>query len=153
MNIFKTALCILTLSLTYTINAQDTTATSNTKIDKESYYQKRAAEDAKFEQQFKAENEEESEEFWQEQKAYEKELKKKDRQAYKAYMKGKRDAYAEHYEHCDNHCHHNTHYYSHASFYYYRYDGYYYNRQPQRRSTINTRVSLGAPRVRVGLGI
>ncbi|MFV9550166.1 hypothetical protein [Algibacter sp. PT7-4] len=153
MKTIKTSIFILAIGLSFTINAQDTEVKSETKIDKKSYYEKRAAEDAKYEQQFKAESEKESKAFWNEQKAYEKDLKKKDRQAYKAYMKGKRDAYAEHYNHCNSHCHHEHSYYNHAAYYYYRYDNYYYNRYPRRSTSINTNVRLNTPRVRVGLGI
>ncbi|MEW4924941.1 hypothetical protein [Algibacter sp. 2305UL17-15] len=153
MKLFKTLVFVLAIGFSCPIYAQETETGSENTMDKKSYYEKRAAEDAKFEQQFKAENETEEEAFWKEQKAYEKELKRKDRKAHRAYMKGKRDAYAEHYEHCDSHCHHGHHYYNHASFYYYRYDGYYYNRYPNRRSTVNTNARVSTPRVRVGLGL
>ncbi|MBJ6368315.1 hypothetical protein [Snuella sedimenti] len=123
-------------------------ATSETKVDKTSYYEKRALEDAKYEQQFKADNEEEELAFWEDQKTYEAELKARDRKAYRAYMRRKRKAYAEHYGHCDHHCHHSGHYYHHATFYYYGYNRYHYERYP-RSST--TRVSIGTPKVRLGL--
>lgn len=151
MKSFKTTVFIIALSLSFVAQAQETDASTETKTDKKTYYQKRAAEDAKFEQEFKAETKTEEEQFWKDQKAYEKDLKKRDRKAYKAYMQGKKDAYAEHYEHCNHHCHHSDHYYHHATFYYYRYDnGYYYNRYP-RRSSVNTRVSIGTPNVRLGI--
>ena len=125
-------------------------ATAQTKADKLSYYRQRAIEDAKYEQQFKAENEDEEKAFWNEQENYEKKLKAKDRKAYRAYMRGKRDAYASHYAHCDAYCHHSDYYYHHATFYYYGYDRYYYERYPQS-SSVNTRVSLGVPSVNLGL--
>ena len=153
MKLLKTATLVLILSLSFVLQAQEPEASNDTKIDKKSYYQKRAAEDAKYEQQFKAETKAEEEAFWEEQKEYERDLKRKDRIAYKAYMQGKKDAYAEHYEHCDAHCHHGYHYYHHASFYYYRYDDYYYNRYSGRGTSVNTRVRLNTPRVRVGLGL
>lgn len=112
MKIFKTTLVLIILGFSSMISAQNETASKETKEDKMSYYEKRALEDAKYEQQFQADNKAEEETFWEEQKSYEKELKRKDR---KAYMKGKRDAYAEHYDHC----HHSEHYYHHATFYYY----------------------------------
>lgn len=149
MNIFKTSVFILGLLFSFSGHTQEHEVATETKMDKKTYYQKRAEEDAKFEQQFTAETKAEEEQFWKEQKAYEKKLKKKDKQAYKAYMKGKRDAYAEHYEHCSHHCHHGDHYYNHASFYYYRYDRHYYHR-PQYRSGINTRVSIGTPSIKLG---
>ncbi|MFL1011872.1 hypothetical protein [Flavisericum labens] len=150
MRIFKTSVFILAILLSFNPQAQEQELKSETKIDKKTYYEKRAEEDAKFEQQFTAKTEAEEEKFWKEQKTYEKNLKKKDRAAYTAYMQGKRDAYSAHYEHCSNHCHHSDHYYHHASFYYYRYDGYYY-RHPQQRSGINTRVGISTPNVRLGL--
>ncbi|MDO1500646.1 hypothetical protein Q2T40_10935 [Winogradskyella maritima] len=116
-----------------------------------SYYEKRAQEDAKFEQQFTSEDAEREEAFWESQREYEKDLKKRDRKAYRAYMRGKKDAYREHYARCDAHCHHNANYYHHASFYYYGYRNYYYERYPRRSSTINTRVRIGTPRVRIGI--
>jgi hypothetical protein len=146
MKLLKTSIFILTIGLSFSINAQDSDFE-----DKKSYYEKRALEDAKYEQEFNAVNENEEEAFWEEQKDYEKDLKKRDRKAYRAYIKGKRDAYAEHYDHCDSHCHHGHHYYHHASFYYYRYDGYYYNRYPSRRSTISSRFRLNTPNVSLGL--
>ncbi|WP_248722239.1 hypothetical protein [Seonamhaeicola sp. ML3] len=149
MKTLKTSIFIIVLGLSISTFAQESQKDS-THVDKTSYYQKRAHEDAKFEQHFVAENESEEKEFWSEQKAYERDLKKRDKKAYKAYMQGKKDAYAEHYEHCNNHCHHSDHYYHHATFYYYRYDGY-YNRYPSRGSSINTNIRLNAPNVRVGL--
>ncbi|SMC36008.1 hypothetical protein [Cellulophaga tyrosinoxydans] len=119
------------------------------KIDSKTYYEQRAEEDAKFEQSFVAEDEKSDEEFWETQKQYENDLKKRDRKAYKAYMKGKKDAYAEHYNHCDDHCHHSHHYYSHATFYYYGYNRNYY--RPTNRTTVRTNVGLNTSRIRVGL--
>ncbi|MEB8327976.1 hypothetical protein OO009_01305 [Flavobacteriaceae bacterium KMM 6897] len=113
------------------------------------YYEQRAQDDAKYEQELRAGNEDEAEEFWEDQQAYEKDLKKRDKRAYKAYMKGKRDAYQEHAEHCHHHQHS-------AHFYYYA-DHYYssprYYRSSPRRSTIRTGVRVSAPRVRLGIGL
>ncbi|TXE09892.1 hypothetical protein FUA26_10420 [Seonamhaeicola algicola] len=151
MKTLKTVITALLFTMSFSIYAQNSEDTAkNASVDKMSYYEKRAKEDAKFEQKFKAENTDEEESFWEEQKAYEKELKKRDKKAYRAYIRGKRDAYAEHYEHCDSHCHHGHHYYNHASFYYYRYDGYYY-KHPNRGTSINTNVRLRTPRISVGL--
>ncbi|AIY12917.1 hypothetical protein [Cellulophaga baltica] len=124
-------------------------AQTEEKIAAKTYYKQRALEDAKYEQEFTADDKITEEEFWDEQQAYEKDLKKRDRKAYRAYMKGKRDAYAEHYNHCDDHCHHSTHYYSHATYYYYGYNRNYY--RPSNRTTIRTSVRV--PSVRVGVGI
>lgn len=114
--------------------------------DQLSYYEKRAMEDAEYEQSLTMANEEDEADFWNDQKQYEKDLKKRDRKAYKAYMKGKQDAYAEHARYCDNHCHHSGQYHYHASFYYshYRYD------HPPRRS-VRTGVRIGTPSVRLGI--
>jgi hypothetical protein len=117
--------------------------------EKLTYYEQRAREDAQFEQSREL-AEEDEEEFWESQKDYEGQLKKRDKKAYKAYMKGKRDAYAEHREHCNDHCHHSDHYHSHASFYYYRNEPYRYNGY-SGRTTINTGVGISAPSVRIGL--
>lgn len=150
MKSIKTILFTLFISFTFIIQAQETVAETKkeTAIDKNSYYQKRAAEDAEFEQQFKAESKTEEEAFWKDQKQYEKDLKKRDRKAYRAYMKEKKNAYASHYEHCDHHCHHSDYYYHHATFYYYRYE-----RHPRRSGTINTNINVRTPRVRLGIGL
>lgn len=150
MKLFKTSIFIIALGFSLVAQAQESEVSNETKIAKKSYYQKRAIEDAKYEQQFSAETNVEEETFWKEQKSYENDLKEKDKKAYRAYMKGKRDAYANHYEHCDNHCHHSECYYQHASFYYYRYDGYYYERYP-RRSSNSANVFVSTPSVRLGL--
>ncbi len=118
--------------------------------EQQSYYERRAREDAAYEQSLALEDEAEAEDFWEDQEHYEKELKKRDKRAYKAYMKGKRDAYAEHYEHCGHHCHHDRHYYSHATFYYHGYHGHYYYRRPYSTG-IRTGVRVAAPSVRVGI--
>lgn len=145
----KNILTLIILCFSYVMVAQETEVSEDTKPDKTTYYQNRAEEDAKFEQQFTAENKNEEKAFWKEQKRYEKDLKKRDRVAYNAYMKGKRDAYREHYAHCDHHCHHSHYYYSHASFYY---DGYYYRyeRYP-RYNSVNARVRVATPSVGLSL--
>jgi hypothetical protein len=117
--------------------------------DQLSYYEQRAREDAAYEQSLELAEEEETD-FWEDQERYEKELKKRDKKAYKAYMKGKRDAYAEHYEKCGHHCHHGSHYYSHATFYYHGYHGHRYYRGPYR-TRVHTGVRIATPRVRVGI--
>jgi hypothetical protein len=154
MRSIKTMVSVIVLGFSFMANAQDTEISNEStadKVDKRSYYQKRAEEDAKYEQQFSAGTKAEEEAFWEEQKDYEDDLKRKDKKAYRAYMKGKKAAYAEHYGHCDHHCHHSDHYYHHASFYYYRYNGHYYERSPSSRSTIGTNVRVGTPSVRLGL--
>ena len=120
-----------------------------TEQEKLSYYEERAKEDAQFEQsQELAEHEEE--EFWKSQKDYESRLKKRDKKAYRAYIKGKRDAYAEHQDHCNAHCHHSEHYHTHASFYYYHNDSYRYRSYP-RGTTIRTGIGVRAPNLSIGL--
>ena len=150
MKLIKALGFILVIGVSFITNAQESKNSDQKIIDKKSYYQKRASEDAQYEQQFKAETKAEEDTFWKEQKDYESNLKQEDRKAYKAYMQGKKDAYASHYEHCNHHCHHSDNYYHHASFYYYKYDGYYYERYP-RRNTISTRVQVRTPSVSLGL--
>ena len=128
------------------LSAQEATPSEDEKL---SYYEQRAKEDAQFEQSQELAAEEE-EEFWDSQKEYERKLKKRDKKAYKAYMKGKRDAYAEHRNHCDDHCHHSSHYHAHASFYYYNHNHYRYRSYPHR-TTVSTRIGISAPSVRIGL--
>lgn len=126
--------------------AQEEATIENEKL---SYYEQRAIEDAKYEQTQQL-DEDEEEAFWEGQKEYERKLKKRDKKAYKAYLKGKRDAYAEHREHCNSHCHHSDHYHSHASFYYYNNANYGY-RRPYYGTTVRTAVGVGVPSVRIGL--
>ena len=147
MKNYKSLVFIIAIGVSLTLQAQESKNTEKSTIDKKSYYQKRAMEDAKFEQQFNAESKAEEEAFWNDQKAYEKKLKAEDKKAYKAYMRGKKDAYANHYGHCTNHCHHSDYYYHHAPFYYY---GYYNERYP-RRNTVRTNVRVNTPRISLGL--
>lgn len=146
----KTIKLIATITAFFTfglLNAQEQKEESseNKELSKTAYYQKRAKEDAKFEQQYEAKSKKEEKKFWKEQKAYEQELKKKDKEAYEAYMQGKRDAYAEHHNHCDSHCHHGYYYNNHTRYYY----SYEYRSQPRYRT--RTSVRVGVPRVRIGL--
>lgn len=117
--------------------------------DRLSYYEQRAREDAAYEQSLVL-KEEEASDFWYDQEQYERELKKRDKKAYKAYMKGKRDAYAEHYENCGHHCHHGSHYYAHANFYYHGYRSHRYYHRPYR-SHIQTGIRIGSPKIGVGI--
>lgn len=126
--------------------AQEEETIENEKL---SYYEQRAIEDAKYEQTQQL-DEDEEEEFWEGQKVYERKLKKRDKRAYKAYLKGKRDAYAEHREHCNSHCHHSGHYHSQASFYYYN-NANYGERRPHHRTTVRTAIGVRMPSVRIGL--
>ena len=146
MKIIKTVL--FTIAITYfgTVNSQEkkTEAKLETKT---TYYQKRAKEDAKFEQEYTAETKKEEKKFWKDQKAYEKELKRKDNEAYEAYMQGKRDAYAEHHNHCNDHCNHGRYYHNHVTFYYYSE----YRRAPRSKPRTRTTIRVGVPSVRVGL--
>ncbi|MDO7172679.1 hypothetical protein [Mariniflexile sp. AS56] len=151
MKLFKIVVSIVAVSLVSVGYAQETKIASETKVDKQSYYQNRAYEDAKYEQQFVAETKAEEEAFWKEQQAYEKDLKRQDKKAHKAYVKGKKDAYKSHYSHCDSHCHHSASYYGHASFYYYGYHEHYNQRYPRRSSSVSAGVRVATPNVRVGL--
>lgn len=153
MTLFKTLVFAIIIGSSFATYSQEAEVSQDERIDKRSYYQKRALEDAKYEQQFTADSKADDEIFWEDQKTYEKNLKRNDKKAYRAYMKGKKDAYASHYEHCDNHCHHSDHYYHHASFYYYGYSNNYYNNRYNNRSTVNTRVRVSTPSVRAGLGL
>ncbi len=151
MKLFKTLVLVIVLGFPFITHAQESEVSSKTKIDKKSYYQNRAIQDAKYEQQFNAKTKAEEESFWDEQKDYENDLRQQDRKAYKAYMKEKKNAYANHYEHCNHQCHHSEFYYHHASFYYYRYEDYYYERYPQRNSGIQTSIRVSSPNVSLSL--
>ncbi|NNE31935.1 MAG: hypothetical protein HKN40_06150 [Winogradskyella sp.] len=160
MKLIKTLTTVLILCVSLTAIAQEKEQQlegqkdiSNNKIDKSTYYKQRGAEDAKFEQQFKAKNEVQEKEFWEEQEAYEKDLKKRDRQAYRSYKRGKSEAYKSHYYHCDSHCHHGDYYYHYAVYYYDGYHNhYYYERHPRYRNTRGTSatVRINTPSLRIG---
>jgi Ni/Co efflux regulator RcnB len=85
--------------------------------------------------------------FWKEQKAYEKELSKRDEVAHKAYMQGKRDAYAEHDKHCENH-NHGYYYRHHVSYYYY--NDHHYERRSYRKPN-RTRINVRTPSISLGI--
>ncbi|MCH3881043.1 MULTISPECIES: hypothetical protein [Tenacibaculum] len=145
MRTFKINLLIITLCFFGTSYSQEKEVEKNNE-SKLSYYEKRGKEDAEFEQKFTTETRSEEKKFWKDQKKYEKELKKKDTETYNAYMQGKKDAYREHQNHCDNHCNHGYYYHNHATFYYHSE----YRRQP-RRSSVGTSVRIKSPKVRIGL--
>lgn len=145
MKTLKKVLTIIAISTLSIVNAQEK-KNEVSKESKTSYYKKRATEDAKFEQQYTARNKKEEKKFWKEQKAYEKELEKKDKEAHEAYIQGKKDAYAEHHNHCNIHCSHGYYYHNHARFYY----TYEYRRQQKPRNTVRTNVRVGLPSVRIG---
>lgn len=153
MKAIKTIMAFVFLGTT-SINAQEAGVKSesnlNTHSDKMSYYQKRGAEDAQYELTFTAQTKAEEKAFWKEQKKYEKALKEKDRKAYRAYMASKKEAYSEHYYHCDGHCHHDPMFYTYAGYYYYGYEQPYYQRS-YSPTTVNTRISTGTPSLRLGL--
>jgi hypothetical protein len=150
MKTLKISALIVVLSISNAINAQNTESSNEVNSDINSYYEKRAAEDAKFELEFIAKTKSEEETFWKEQKAYEKKLKRKNKKAYKAYIRNKKNTYAAHYEYCNQHCHHSDNFYYHASFYHYHYRDYYYERQP-RHVTTTTRVFVRTPNIRLGI--
>ncbi|WP_111309079.1 hypothetical protein [Confluentibacter sediminis] len=149
MKSLKNTLAFVALCFSITLMAQESEVSSETSLDKTSYYRTRAMEDAKFEQEFEAQTADEEKAFWDEKKTYEDELKKKDKEAYQAYVQGKKDAYKEHYDYCDDHCHHGEHYYTYATVYYrpYRHRYVVYRQYP----AVRTHVRVVTPRVRVGL--
>lgn len=156
MKTIKTVFALLflgTMTITYAQEARvESRVSVSNSSDKLSYYQKRGAEDAKFELTFTAKTKAEEKAFWKEQKAYEKELKERDRKAYRAYIASKKDVYSEHYYHCDRHCHHDDYFYTHARFYYYQYNQpTYYQRTPTSGARINTQIGVRTPSVRLGL--
>lgn len=130
--------CIFTFLPITMLQAQETS-----QEDPETYYERRAREDAAYELALK-EDAEDEEEFWTSQQEYEQALKKTDKKAYKAYMKGKRDAYREHASHCNAHCHHGPRFEYRATYYYSNYP-----RSRQSSPTMSVRVRT--PKVRIGL--
>lgn len=154
MKTFKTILTILFFGSLAAANAQQAKVSHKTRVnpsqEKWSYYEQRGAEDANYELKFRAKSKSDEQTFWHEQKQYEIELKKDNKSAYRAYMQGKKDAYAEHHHHCDDHCHHSDSFYRHAGFYYYEYDHRNFERSPSRTS-VNTRIGVSAPSVRLGI--
>jgi|GEM_PF-779335 hypothetical protein len=143
MKYIGTITAMLALFISALVSAQESQEKEQDKI---SYYEQRAKEDAVYEQSLASNNDEDEKDFWKDQKRYEKDLRKRDKEAYKAYMKGKQDAYAEHAQHCDDHCHHSREYYGHAHFYYTYYD---YNYP--RRTYVGTGVRVSSPRVGISI--
>ena len=141
-NMVKTLMFFTFGLIPFIVGAQQKSAEE----EKLSYYEQRALEDAKYEQNLTLDNVDDEVDFWEDQRNYEQELKKRDKKAYKAYMKSKRDAYMAHREHCDHSCHHSDHYYHHTHFYY-SYERTYY----PRRTGVRTGVRISTPNVRVGL--
>lgn len=154
MKTIKILLTLFFLGTVTHLQAQQTAlkaeANVNAYAEKMSYYEKRGAEDAQFELTFVAKTKAEEKAFWKEQKAYEKQLKAKNRKAYRAYIASKKEVYAEHYNHCDAHCHHDAGFYTYAGYYYYGYDNPRYQRS-YAPSSVNTRISVGTPSLRLGL--
>ena len=153
MKTIKAIVFILFFTFLTNLNAQEAKVNANTQVainDNASYYQQRGMEDARYELQFEAKNKAEEREFWSEQKKYETNLKKKNRVAYKVYIESKRNSYAAHYDHCNDHCHHSEYWYQHAGYYYSEY------REPRYESSmpatrVNTQVGVGLPRVQLGI--
>ena len=137
---FFTTLLALIFSTALTAQEKET---QHTELDRDSYYEQRAREDAEYEQALAMRNEEDEKDFWKDQERYEKDLRKRDKKAYRAYMKGKRDAYAEHAAHCDHYCHHSDHYHRQAQMYC-TYHEYHY---PRRSTVVQTGVRVATPRV------
>ncbi|AUC86498.1 hypothetical protein CW731_14940 [Polaribacter sp. ALD11] len=146
MNATKLILSVILLITASFSYAQD--QEKDSVVSKENYYNKRAKEDAKFEQEFNSKSKSQDKKFWKEQKEYEKELKKRDEVAHKAYMKGKRDAYAEHNKECNNLCSHGYYYHDHVSYYYH---GNYSSKRNSNRSSTRAKVVVRTPSIRLGL--
>lgn len=154
MKKIKALVIIMAGGLIINVNAQESKSVDDLKKQSEpdtaTYYEQRAYEDAKYEQEFNAKNEREDKSFWKEQKKYEKQLKKNNKIAYRAYIQGKKDAYAEHHQHC-NHNHHSDYFYTNTQFYYYEYENRRnYDNRPYR-PVISTPVRVSTPRIRLGI--
>ena len=154
MKTVGTILSIVFFGTVASINAQATSVKSemslNTNQDRMSYYEQRGADDARFELEFKSKSKAEEKAFWKEQKQYEKNLKKQNRKAYRAYIASKQERYAEHYHHCDTHCHHDESFYQYAGYYYYGYDQRNYQTSP-RTISVNTQIRVNTPSLRLGV--
>jgi len=84
--------------------AQD--SNENPNLEKATFYEQRAKEDAAYEQSLVLNNEKDELDFWKDQKRYEQDLKKSDEAAYSSYMKAKKRAYHEHFQKCSGTCNH-----------------------------------------------
>ena len=153
MKTVKSILVLMIFCFLPKVNAQESGFNQDTKVQTKnelSYYQQRGLEDAQHEQQFKVKSKNEERVFWKEQKQYEKELRKNNRRAYNAYLQGKKEGYAAHHDHCNNHCDHSVYWYQNAGYYYYGYrQPQYENRMP--RTSVNTQIGVGVPRVKLGI--
>lgn len=153
MKTVKSILVLMIFCFLPKVNAQESGFNQDTKVQTKnelSYYQQRGLEDAQHEQQFKVKSKNEERVFWKEQKQYEKELRKNNRRAYNAYLQSKKEGYAAHHDHCNNHCDHSAYWYQNAEYYYYGYrQPQYENRMP--RTSVNTQIGVGVPRVKLGI--
>lgn len=153
MKTVKSIVIIMIFCFLPKVNAQESGFNQDIKVQTKnelSYYQQRGLKDAQHEQQLKVKGKNEERAFWKEQKQYEKELRKNNRRAYNAYLQAKKDGYAAHHNHCDIHCNHSNYWYQNAAYYYYGYrQPHYENRAP--RSSINTQIEVGMPRVKLGV--
>ncbi|MFV8368047.1 hypothetical protein [Flavobacterium sp. LB2R40] len=154
MNPFKALFILIAFGFSINVTAQKAKVTADNQNDTKqeflSYYEQRAAEDAKYEQEFKAENSNEDKVFWEEQKQYEKKLKKNNRKAYRVYIQGKKESYSQHNNYCD-HDHHSDYYYRNARFYYYDYNSRSNYETRSSGATISTPVRINTPSVRLGI--
>ncbi len=81
------------------------------------FYHNRAQEDASYEHNLEWTYEEDEKDFWFDQRLFERDLRKKDHEGYLAYMEGKKVAYTEHEQVCDEQCHHGKYYRIQSKFY------------------------------------
>lgn len=154
MKAIKTIILITLFGIIGTANAQEARVKSEARIDTNQnsigYYERRGAEDARFELEFKTKSKADEKAFWKEQKEYEKNLKKQNKKAYRVYIASKQDAYTEHHHHCDAYCYHSDSFYQHAGYYYYGYDQHNYQASP-RSASVNTQIRVNTPSVRLGV--
>jgi hypothetical protein len=139
MKIVKSIVIIMIFCFLPKVNAQESRFNQDIKVQTKnelSYYQQRGLKDAQHEQQLKVKGKNE--------------LRKNNRRAYNAYLQAKKDGYAAHHNQCDIHCNHSNYWYQNAAYYYYGYrQPHYENRAP--RSSINTQIEVGMPRVKLGV--
>ncbi len=114
MKLIWQAVVLIMILLPLNINSQ----LVDTKKEVIAFYTAMAEKDALFEQSIRLDSAEDEADFWKDQKEFEQDLKQHNYTAYKSYLKGKKEAYHFHEQHCKTKENHGEYYYLQASFYY-----------------------------------
>lgn len=113
MKAIGTLILIFTACLGQWIMAQE----EETMVHSLRFYEKLAQRDADYESSFQMMREQDEQDYWIDQRNYERHLGKANFAAYLVYMRGKKEAYYQHLQHCGSTCVHSPEYYKRAQEY------------------------------------